>query len=38
MTEPDCGITAAVERGDIAKARYESYVRMLTEAESAGKR
>ena len=38
MNEPDCGITAAVERGDIAKSRYESYVRMLTEAESAGKR
>lgn len=38
MNEPNCGITAAVERGDIAKSRYESYVRMLTEAESAGKR
>lgn len=38
MSEPDCGITAAVERGDIARSRYESYARMLTESQAAFKR
>jgi len=27
--EPDCGVKAAVETGEIARARYESYVRIL---------
>ena len=27
--EPDCGVIAAVERGAIARARYESYLRIL---------
>jgi ribosome biogenesis GTPase / thiamine phosphate phosphatase len=27
--EPDCAVRAAVERGDIAKERYESYLRLL---------
>lgn len=27
--EPDCAVRAAVERGDITKARYDSYLRLL---------
>jgi ribosome biogenesis GTPase / thiamine phosphate phosphatase len=27
--EPDCAVKAAVERGDIARERYESYLRIL---------
>lgn len=27
--EPDCGVRAAVERGDVLRERYESYLRML---------
>ncbi|HEX6965877.1 MAG TPA: ribosome small subunit-dependent GTPase A [Gemmatimonadaceae bacterium] len=31
--EPDCAVRAAVERGDISPARYESYVRLQDELE-----
>ena len=30
-TEPDCGVKAAVERGDIAMNRYDSYLRLVGE-------
>ncbi len=30
--EPDCGVRAALARGDIAEARYDSYVRLRTAA------
>jgi ribosome biogenesis GTPase len=30
-TEPDCGVKAAVERGDIAENRYDSYLRLVGE-------
>ncbi|MDE6711683.1 MAG: ribosome small subunit-dependent GTPase A, partial [Alistipes sp.] len=29
--EPGCAVTAAVERGDIAPMRYESYLKMLDD-------
>ena len=29
--EPDCAVKAAVERGDIAESRYESYRKMAEE-------
>ncbi|MBQ6759787.1 MAG: ribosome small subunit-dependent GTPase A [Selenomonadaceae bacterium] len=29
--EPDCGVKAAVERGDILRERYESYLTLLEE-------
>ncbi len=32
--EPDCAIRAAVEAGEIAKSRYESYVAMYNEAKA----
>ena len=31
--EPDCAVRAAVERGEVARTRYESYLSMLTELE-----
>ncbi len=31
IREPDCAVRAAVERGEIARARYASYLRMLEE-------
>jgi ribosome biogenesis GTPase / thiamine phosphate phosphatase len=31
VPEPDCRVKEAVERGDIARARYESYVRLFEE-------
>ena len=30
-SEPDCGVKAAVERGDIAVNRYDSYLRLVGE-------
>ena len=30
-TEPDCGVKAAVDRGDIAVNRYDSYLRLVGE-------
>ena len=30
-TEPDCGVKAAVARGDIAENRYDSYLRLVGE-------
>jgi len=32
--EPDCAVRAAVERGGIARSRYESYLAMLAEIEA----
>lgn len=29
--EPDCGVKAALERGEIAKSRYENYVQLYNE-------
>jgi ribosome biogenesis GTPase len=34
--EPKCAIRAAVERGDIAAARYESYVKMRLDIKNSG--
>ena len=31
LHEPDCAVRAAVERGDIAKSRYESYRSIVCE-------
>jgi ribosome biogenesis GTPase len=31
--EPDCAVKAAVDRGDIYAERYESYIRILADAE-----
>lgn len=30
VDEPDCGVRDAVERGDVAQRRYESYLRILS--------
>lgn len=38
LSEPDCGITAAVECGKISKSRYESYVRILNETKDTFRR
>jgi ribosome biogenesis GTPase len=32
LAEPDCAITAALEAGEIAPSRYESYVKLRAEA------
>ncbi|MBQ9496307.1 MAG: ribosome small subunit-dependent GTPase A [Selenomonadaceae bacterium] len=32
--EPDCGVKAAVERGEIFRERYESYLTLLAEVEN----
>ena len=32
--EPDCGVKAAVERGEIFRERYESYMTLLAEVET----
>lgn len=34
VAEPDCGVRAAVERGEIAAERYDSYRRLLEELEA----
>ncbi len=34
-SEPDCGVRAAVEAGDIPESRYESYRVLYEEAEGA---
>ena len=31
--EPDCAVIAAVERGEVAWSRYESYLKILDEDE-----
>lgn len=31
LSEPDCGVKAAVERGEIAPSRYESYQKLMKE-------
>ena len=36
--EPDCGVKAAVERGDIAASRYSSYLTMLEEIKASKER
>lgn len=33
--EPDCAVRDAVARGDISEARYDSYLKLLAEAEEA---
>ncbi|HEX7120975.1 MAG TPA: ribosome small subunit-dependent GTPase A [Gemmatimonadaceae bacterium] len=33
--EPDCAVREAVARGEISEARYDSYVKLLAEAEEA---
>jgi ribosome biogenesis GTPase len=35
--EPACAVRGAVERGELARTRYESYLRMLEEAEAAAR-
>jgi ribosome biogenesis GTPase len=35
--EPGCGVAAAVERGELSPTRYESYRRLLAEAEVAAR-
>jgi ribosome biogenesis GTPase len=35
LKEPDCAIRAAVERGEIARSRYESYLQIVEEIEDA---
>ncbi len=32
LTEPDCGVIKAVEQGEISQERYDTYCRMLEEA------
>ena len=34
VTEPGCGVRAAVERGEISAARYDSYLKLRSEIES----
>jgi ribosome biogenesis GTPase len=34
-SEPDCAVRRAVERGDLARSRYDAYLRLLREAEEA---
>jgi len=36
LAEPDCGVRTAVGRGDVARARYESYCLLLADLESEG--
>ncbi len=38
LKEADCAVSAAAARGEIAKSRYDSYVRMCAEAEAAEKK
>jgi ribosome biogenesis GTPase / thiamine phosphate phosphatase len=33
--EPECGVRDAVERGDVSRARYESYIQLRDELEEA---
>jgi ribosome biogenesis GTPase len=35
--EPACAVRGAVDRGELARTRYESYLRMLEEAEAAAR-
>jgi ribosome biogenesis GTPase len=35
VAEPDCGVREALRTGDISEARYDSYVRLLEEMQSA---
>jgi ribosome biogenesis GTPase len=35
LAEPDCGIRDALRTGDVSEARYDSYVRLLEEMQSA---
>ncbi len=35
VVEPGCAVRAAVEQGDVSAARYESYVKLLSELEEA---
>ena len=34
VQEPDCGVRSAADRGDLPRARYESYLRILASLES----
>lgn len=38
LKEADCAVSAAAARGEIAKSRYDSYVRMCAEAQAAEKK
>ena len=38
LKEADCAVAAAAARGEIAKSRYDSYVRMCAEAQVAEKK
>lgn len=38
QSEPGCAVTAAVETGDVNRRRYESYVGLLEETETEGRR
>lgn len=38
LEEPGCAVLDALERGEIARSRYESYVSLLREAEEAAER
>lgn len=38
LSEPDCGVKEALESGEIAESRYESYRALLEEAEEAAQR
>jgi ribosome biogenesis GTPase len=35
--EPDCAVARAVDRGELARSRYDSFRRMLAEAELAAR-
>jgi ribosome biogenesis GTPase / thiamine phosphate phosphatase len=35
VAEPDCAVRAAVDRGDLSDQRYDSYLRLREEKESA---
>jgi ribosome biogenesis GTPase len=37
LTEPDCAVRAAVDRGEVAESRYRSYVALREEATRAGR-
>lgn len=38
VSEPDCGVRAAVEEGEIAESRYESYLTARAESDDAPRR
>jgi len=34
LAEPDCAVRAAVDRGDVSRARYDSYLKLRSELEA----